>query len=247
VHHVHTPCLTLTSAVGGALLAAVLAVPAAYGAPATAAPGDSTCIATQSALSNAKNIQLAKQIAYDKAVKARDEAQKAYDAALADDIAGNETTALAALNIAQAKVNAANAELNEAISATKTAQAKVDTACATIPPTTTTVPPPVGGGVVIYPNCKAAFAAGVRDIPKTDPRYRIYLDRDGDGIACELNEGPAPVTVVKPPPSTTIVNPPAAAPNNTTIVVPPAPSGSNFGQIGQAPAGAAQTGFGPNA
>lgn len=56
-----------------------------------------------------------------------------------------------------------------------------------------------------------------------------------------------PVTIVKPPPSTTIVTQPPAAAPNTTIIVPPAPSGSNFSQIGQAPAGAAETGFGPNA
>jgi hypothetical protein len=45
-----------------------------------------------------------------------------------------------------------------------------------------------------------------------------------------------------------VTQPPAAAaaPNNTIVVV-PAPNGSNFGQIGQAPAGAAATGFGPNA
>jgi hypothetical protein len=121
-------------------------------------------------------------------------------------------------------------------------------------------PPPVGGGVVIYPTCAAAFRAGVHDIARSDPRYRIYLDADRDGIACELNgnDGTPPVTIIRPPGNTTIVKPPPApnnttivnppaAPNNTTIVVPPAPSGSGFGQIGQAPAGAAATGFGPNA
>jgi hypothetical protein len=130
----------------------------------------------------------------------------------------------------------------------------VNGATTTPTPTTTPVPPPVGGGVPIYQTCAAAFRAGVHDIPRGDVRYRLVLDRDRDGVACELNGDDGvrpqpPVTVVRPPSTTTIVQQPAPAPapNNTIVVVPPAPSGSNFGQIGQAPAGAAQTGFGPDA
>jgi hypothetical protein len=89
---------------------------------------------------------------------------------------------------------------------------------------TVTTPPPAGNGVVIYQTCAAAFRAGVHDIARSDPRYRTFLDRDGDGVACEANgqDGVTlpPVTVVRPPSSTTIVNPPA--PNNTIVVVPPA-------------------------
>jgi hypothetical protein len=36
-----------------------------------------------------------------------------------------------------------------------------------------------------FVNCDAAFAAGVFNIPKTDPSYADHLDGDNDGIACE--------------------------------------------------------------
>lgn len=84
-------------------------------------------------------------------------------------------------------------------------------------PTTTPVPPPVGG-TVSYPTCAAAIRAGAHDIPRSDPRYRTYLDRDRDGIACELNgqDNPPPPAIIVRPTPTTIVKP---AP--TTIVEPP--------------------------
>jgi hypothetical protein len=116
----------------------------------------------------------------------------------------------------------------------------------TPPPTTTTVPPPVGGGRPVYPNCRAAFNAGVHDIPRGDPAYRLVLDRDRDGIACEINgdDTNPPVTVVRPPGNTTIVKPPPA-PNNTTIVVPPAQPPANTFITPQAPStGAVATGDG---
>jgi len=37
----------------------------------------------------------------------------------------------------------------------------------------------------VYKNCTEAFNDGVFDIKKTDPSYQTYLDRDGDGVACE--------------------------------------------------------------
>ena len=36
-----------------------------------------------------------------------------------------------------------------------------------------------------YRNCDAARAAGVAPIYRGQPGYRLPLDRDGDGIACE--------------------------------------------------------------
>jgi hypothetical protein len=135
-----------------------------------------------------------------------------------------------------------------------------------------TTPPPVGGGVVIYPTCAAATRAGVHDIPFGDPRYLPRLDRDHDGIACEINgnDNPTapvvtiptgtqrvingtncrwdgttwvPVTVVRPPGNTTVVNPPAA-PNNV-IIVPPAQPPANTFITPQAPStGAVATGDG---
>jgi len=38
-------------------------------------------------------------------------------------------------------------------------------------------------------SCSDYNRAGIYDIPRGDPRYRDYLDRDGDGRACERNEG----------------------------------------------------------
>ena len=37
-----------------------------------------------------------------------------------------------------------------------------------------------------YPNCKAARAAGAAPLYRGDPGYREELDRDRDGIACEI-------------------------------------------------------------
>lgn len=36
-----------------------------------------------------------------------------------------------------------------------------------------------------YANCKAAAKDGRYNIPKGDPAYGAWLDRDSDGIACE--------------------------------------------------------------
>lgn len=40
-------------------------------------------------------------------------------------------------------------------------------------------------GSCYYPNCTAAHAAGVCDIPQSSPYYCPKQDRDGDGYACE--------------------------------------------------------------
>ena len=39
---------------------------------------------------------------------------------------------------------------------------------------------------VYYKNCAEACAAGVAPLHRGDPGYRPGLDRDGDGIACEV-------------------------------------------------------------
>ncbi|WP_369830349.1 excalibur calcium-binding domain-containing protein [Mycobacterium sp. E2327] len=54
------------------------------------------------------------------------------------------------------------------------------------PSTTTPSPAPTTGSNVYYPNCKAACAAGAAPIYIGQPGYRAPLDRDGDGIACEV-------------------------------------------------------------
>lgn len=52
-------------------------------------------------------------------------------------------------------------------------------------PSTTTTPPPTGD-IVYYPSCKEACADGVAPLYRGQPGYRPGLDRDGDGIACEV-------------------------------------------------------------
>jgi hypothetical protein len=80
-------------------------------------------------------------------------------------------------------------------SAERDAIARVLAACSDqgLPDTTSNVqPPPIdtpnttrGTGVVYYPNCTAARAAGAAPLHAGDPGYRAALDRDHDGIACE--------------------------------------------------------------
>jgi hypothetical protein len=41
-------------------------------------------------------------------------------------------------------------------------------------------------GMTYYHNCDAARAAGAAPIMRGEPGYRLPLDRDNDGIACEL-------------------------------------------------------------
>ena len=36
-----------------------------------------------------------------------------------------------------------------------------------------------------YPNCSSARMAGAAPIDRGEPGYRVELDRDGDGRACE--------------------------------------------------------------
>jgi hypothetical protein len=54
------------------------------------------------------------------------------------------------------------------------------------PTTTSPSPAPTTGSNVYYPNCKAACAAGAAPIYRGQPGYRAALDRDDDGIACEV-------------------------------------------------------------
>jgi excalibur calcium-binding domain-containing protein len=253
MRHPRTTLLGL--AAGGALALSAALVAPAYAGTTTPGPNSSECINAKIVLSNAQTAQAAAQAAYNTAVKNRDDALDVYNAALADSDPTNDATALAKLNNAKDALLTANLLLNERIKAVTAAQVKVDAACTT--PTPTTTPTPVGIPAQ-FTDCAQAAKWGYHDIPSTSRYYRLSLDRDKDGCACEIKEGPAPVaigpstttTVVVPPPTgnTTIVNPPAApkAPD-TVVIVPPAPSGSNFGQIGQAPSGAASTGFGPGA
>lgn len=45
---------------------------------------------------------------------------------------------------------------------------------------------PTTGATVYYPNCAMACADGVAPIYRGQPGYRPGLDRDNDGVACEV-------------------------------------------------------------
>ncbi|WP_151724084.1 excalibur calcium-binding domain-containing protein [Arthrobacter luteolus] len=71
-----------------------------------------------------------------------------------------------------------------------------------------------------YPNCDAAAAAGVYNIPAGAPGYAPNLDRDGDGIACEdptaTPAPPAPTDMPLPNPGgqpPQVADVPAGAPS----------------------------------
>ena len=54
---------------------------------------------------------------------------------------------------------------------------------------TTTTAPAVVAGATGFATCDEAKAARRGVIPKSDPAYNASLDADGDGLACEANEG----------------------------------------------------------
>ncbi|MBT2441880.1 excalibur calcium-binding domain-containing protein [Streptomyces sp. ISL-36] len=63
------------------------------------------------------------------------------------------------------------------------------------PPQTTSTPPEpepeeTTDEMAYYEDCDAARAAGAAPLLRGEPGYRDGLDRDGDGIACEVYVGP---------------------------------------------------------
>lgn len=103
---------------------------------------------------------------------------------------------------------------------------------------------PASAAVLPFPNCDAAAAVGVYNIPVGTPGYGAHLDSDSDGVGCE-NPGAA----YDPGPVQTIINenqqPPVTReqprleelPPNTGIVV-----GPESPQVEQMPVGGADTG-----
>ncbi|WP_308441016.1 excalibur calcium-binding domain-containing protein [Planosporangium mesophilum] len=53
------------------------------------------------------------------------------------------------------------------------------------PVQTTDAPPPPPPAGVYYANCAAVRAAGKAPLHSWEPGYRLGLDRDHDGVACE--------------------------------------------------------------
>jgi hypothetical protein len=230
-------------AAGGAL-----ALSTALAFPASAAPSTPQCFQAQANVASQENTVQQAEAAKDKLAK-----DQAKVPVVPKDIADDQdavSTYQQAVNSDQASLRTAKANLTAAI-------AIRDEVCATVstpPPTTLPAPPPVGIPAQ-FGNCAQAARWGFHDIPSTSRYYWLILDRDRDGIACEINEGPAPVVAIPGPRGPAGPQGPAGPSGlagtgsgpSTVVIVPPAPSGSNYGQIGQAPAGAASTGFGPNA
>ncbi|WP_269044583.1 excalibur calcium-binding domain-containing protein [Paenarthrobacter sp. Z7-10] len=75
-----------------------------------------------------------------------------------------------------------------------------------------------------YPNCSAAAAVGVYNIPAGAPGYGPHLDSDNDGIGCEKSGVP--------------YTPEATAP----VAAPVQASPVEEAQVGQMPVGGADTG-----
>ncbi|MEX5303124.1 excalibur calcium-binding domain-containing protein [Kocuria sabuli] len=100
---------------------------------------------------------------------------------------------------------------------------------------------PATAAALPFPNCDAAAAAGVHNIPATSPAYAPALDRDADSVGCESDIYPYDAAKVAEivatqqglqelPPGTGIV----AGPEGTGLEEVP--------QIEQVPVGGADTG-----
>jgi hypothetical protein len=50
-----------------------------------------------------------------------------------------------------------------------------------------------------FKNCDEARAAGVENIPVSDPRYSTDLDRNNDGVACESGDRESSQTGTRAP------------------------------------------------
>lgn len=45
-----------------------------------------------------------------------------------------------------------------------------------------------------FDNCTEAYRAGYADIPRSSSKYGQHLDRDNDGVGCELKDAPGNFT-----------------------------------------------------
>lgn len=204
---------------GGALLAMGMVL----AAPATGAPTTPQCFQAQSNVAaQENNVQTATaslskhnlQLQFDANELAHDQAKVPTVPA---EIAADEAKVAAdqkLVNSDQASLRIAQANLDTAISVR-------DKACATTPttappttvtvPPTTVVPPPVGTPAQ-FTTCAQAAQWGYANIPTTSRYYRLILDGDRDGCACETNgDDTRPVPPVVLPP-TMIKHPPVVIP-----------------------------------
>jgi excalibur calcium-binding domain-containing protein len=237
-----SPRLVLAGLASGALLTALLAVPA-YAAPVTG-PNTTACINATTKLHNDQIAQAAAQTTYNAAHRTEVNAQNAYNAALADTDPTNDAADLAALNAATARANSAQTALTNAESVVGADQTRVNNLCAVV--VTPDPTPPVGLPRPGW-NCAQLAARGLHDIPAGNFGYSRANDPDNDGIACEtapsqtveyriidgkkchqvngqwvpVDPTPAPVTVVNGcpcPPAPVVVE---SAPQPVTVTLPP--------------------------
>lgn len=135
-----------------------------------------------------------------------DAAQAVYDAAYATYQAAPNAVNLDALQDAQAALDKALAALSDAPgvpatqkselaalqAALKVAIDKSVKACDVVVPTPTVTPtatPP------LFADCAAVRAAGLAPLGRDERGYRLALDSDGDGQACEAIEGQLPTRI----------------------------------------------------
>jgi cell wall-associated NlpC family hydrolase len=92
---------------------------------------------------------------------------------------------------------------------------------------------------VYYATCADAVAAGVTPIKKGSPGYRLALDTNGNGLACEILNNPAPTDN---PISNPVTSPTApATPDPTATNSPPPPAAGGWSAAaGQAAVAAAE-------
>ena len=69
---------------------------------------------------------------------------------------------------------------------------------------------PTAAATMPFENCTEAAAAGVYNIPSTDPRFQPGLDSDGDGTGCE--DPNRPTSTATPMPSSSTSTPTTPAP-----------------------------------
>jgi excalibur calcium-binding domain-containing protein len=89
-------------------------------------------------------------------------------------------------------------------------------------PTGTVTPTPTAT-VTYFPDCAAAEAAGAAPIARGRPGYRPALDRDGDGIACDVpvpTRTPGPTATGTPTPTPSSTPEPTVEPTPTATPSP---------------------------
>jgi hypothetical protein len=164
---------------------------------------------------------LAAQVTLDTAVEATADAKATADEATAALVADQKVTA-------------------DLASAVATARTAADTAC-TGPQGEPGPAGTPGRDGAYFANCDEAHDAGVAPIAAGEPGYRVGLDADRDGVACEDDDVVTPTTT--PTPTAEPAAEPTATP--TTVVVPsPASRGvtGTFTQVRTVPVGGIDTG-----